>query len=69
MFKKNVHDNASDGKWFKYKTKIIENTEEKPRWPDSYQDRNQDPQPPIPPLNTEVGVPWKYLSNICKSLY
>ena len=53
----------------KYKTKIIENTEEKPRWPDSYQDRNQDPQPPIPPSNTEVGVPWKYLSNICKSLY
>ena len=57
-----VDNNPSDGKSFKYKTKIIGKTEARPArpaWPHPDQDGNQPPQPgqpPIPSLNTEVTI-------------
>ena len=60
------NNNASNGKSFKYKTKIIGKTETRPAWPDqtpSDTEKNQQPrpdQPPIPPLNTEVNIVLKY---------
>ena len=58
-----AYDNASDGKSFKQKTKVIGKTEERPGRPGSDDDGNPRPQSSIPPLNTEVVVPLKYLSN------
>ena len=63
-----VDDNGSDGKSFEYKTKIIGKTKPRPQRPDPDQQGNQDPQPPIPPLNTEVVVPLTYLSNFWRYL-
>ena len=70
----NIDDNASDDKSFKYKTKIIGKTEERPARPaqpsanpDGSQ-RLRPAQPPIPPLNTEVTIP-KDLYNIYLLLY
>ena len=57
-----VHNKASDGKSFKYKTKIIEETEARPvrpAQPDPDQRGNQPPQPdqtPIPPLNFSTQI-------------
>ena len=65
----NVDDNASDGKSFKCKTKIIKKTEERPARPGPDNDGNPQPQPPVPPLNTEVAFPLKYLSNFWRSLF
>ena len=48
-------NNGSDGKSFKYTTKIMGKTEARPY------------QPPIPPLNTEVTIPLKYLNNFWRS--
>ena len=51
-----VDDNVSDGKSFKYETKVGGKTRERPErppWP---------PQPPVPALNAEVTIPLKYLS-------
>ena len=58
----NVDDNAPDGKSFKYKTKIMEKSEARPDRP------AQGNQKPIPPLNTEVVVSLKYLSNFWRPL-
>ena len=63
-----VDDNGSDGKSFEYKTKIIGKTKPRPQRPDPDQQGNQDPQSPIPPLNTEVVVPLTYLSNFWRYL-
>ena len=69
-----VDNDASDNKSSKYKTKIIGKTEASPTrqaQPDPNQDWNQTPQPtqpPIPPLNTKVTIPLKYLSNFWRSL-
>ena len=52
-----VDDNASDGKSFKYNTKIIGKTEERPA-PPGPDDGQPQPQPPIPPLNTELDFKW-----------
>ena len=55
-------DNASDGKSFEYKTKIVENTPERPG-------NGGDPnRPPVRILNVEVTIPLKYLSNFWRSL-
>ena len=69
-----VDNNVSDGKSFRYKTEIIGKTEARPAQPaqpDSDQDGQQPlrlAQPPIPLLNTEVTIPFKYLSNSWTSL-
>ena len=66
--------NASNGKPFRYKTKIIGKTEARPqRPPQPGPDDNGNPQPRldqprIPPLNTDDVVPLKYLSNFWRSL-
>ena len=56
-------DNASDGEWFKYKTKKVRKTIER-----SQKSRNQDntdwpAQPAVPTFNVEVTIPLKYLRN------
>ena len=57
-----VDDNASDGKSFEYKTKIVGNTPERPG---NEGDANQ---PPVPTLNINVTIPFKYLSNFWRLL-
>ena len=70
-----VYNSSSDGKSFKYNTKIIGKTEAIPAQlaqQDSGQDGNKPPrpaQPPILPLNTEVTIPLKYLSNFWRFFY
>ena len=70
----NADDNALDCKSFQCKTKIIGKTEERPQrpaQPGPDQDENPRPQPnqpPIPPLNTEIVFPLKYLSYFWRSL-
>ena len=55
-------DDASKGKPFKYKTKIIGKTEVRPpRPPVSPERRDQPPRPPVPPVNIEVTILFKYL--------
>ena len=66
-------DNAPNGKSFKSKTKIVVKTEARPdRAAQPGPDAQGNPQPrpnklPIPPLNTEVLVPLKYLSKVWRS--
>ena len=58
-----VDDNVSDGKSFKYKTKIVEKTlEQPPQNPDGTQPPRPQ-QPPVPTLNVEVTIALKYLGN------
>ena len=57
-----IDDNASDGKSFKYKTKIVGNTRERPG---KEVDANR---PPVPSLNVKVTIPLKYLNNFWRSL-
>ena len=52
-----VDDNASDGKCFKYKTKIMGIT---PARPGNEGDANP---AAVPTLNVEVTIPLKYLSS------
>ena len=60
-----VDDNASDGKLFRYKTKIVGKTPRRPAQqlqPDPGSDGNQlsqPPQPSVPALNVEVTIPLK----------
>ena len=67
-------DNTSNGKSFKYKTKIVGKTEARPDRPpqpgpdDDGNPRPRPNQPPIPPLNTEAVVLLKNLSNFWRSL-
>ena len=53
----NINNNASNGKSFTYKTKIVGKTSERPA-----------PQPIVPILNVEVTILLKYLSNFSKFL-
>ena len=53
----NINDNASDGKSFKYETKIVEKT---PSCPGNEGDANR---PAAPTLNVEFTIPLKHLSN------
>ena len=64
-----VNDNASDGKLFKYKIKIVGKT---PEWPGQLPQPPKNPdgtqppqpqQPTVPTLNVEATIPFKYLSN------
>ena len=57
-----VDDNASDGKSFRYKTKIVGNTQERPG---NEEDENRSS---VPTLNVEVTIPVKYISNFWRSL-
>ena len=57
-----VDDNASDGKSFEYKTKIVGNTLEKPG---NEGDANR---PPVSTSNVEFTIPLKYHSNFWRSL-
>ena len=43
-------DNASDGKSFEYKTKIIRKTPQRPARPENEGDENSPPQPPASSL-------------------
>ena len=52
-----VDNNASDGKSFEYKTKIVGETLEKPTKPADQRDADQPPQPLVPSLNIEVTIP------------
>ena len=64
-----VNDNTSDGKSFKYETKLvgkIPKIPEQPPQPLPNPDGYQPPlpsQPSVPTLNVEVTIPLKYLSN------
>ena len=66
-----VDNNASDSKSFNYKTKIVGKTPrrlDRPPQPNPDQDGNQPPQPPVPALNAEVTIPFKYHSNFWRCL-
>ena len=58
-----VNDNASDGKSFEYKTKIVGKTPQRSAQPGNKGDTNRTLQLPVPALNVEVTIPLKYLSN------
>ena len=68
-----VDCNASDGKSFNYKTKILEKTPKRPPRlpkPDPPPDRTQPPRPPqatVPGLYVEVTIPLECLSNLWRS--
>ena len=57
-----VDDNASNGKSFIYKTKIVGNIPERPA------NEGNANRAPVPTLNVEVSIPLKYLSNFWRSL-
>ena len=57
-----VDDNASDGKSFEYKTKIVENT------PERSENEGDPNRPPVPTLNVEVTIQLKNLSNFWRFL-
>ena len=67
-------DDASEGKSFKYKIKMIEKTEVRSPQPPQLalfsdgSQPSQPPRPPVPPLKTEVVIPLKYLSNFWRYL-
>ena len=61
----NFNNNASEGKSFKYKTKI---TGKRPPQPGNEGDADRPARPPVPTLNVEVTVPPKYLNNFWRSL-
>ena len=63
-----VDHNALDGKSFKYKTKIVGKTPERPERPGNKKNLNRPPQPAVPTLNVEVTVPLKYLSTLWRFL-
>ena len=70
-----ISDNVSDGKSFRYKTKIVGKLPERPPrpprppQPPPNPEESQPtqpprlPQPPVPALNVEITIPLKYLSN------
>ena len=64
-----VGDNASDDKSFKFKTKIVGNTPEKPLQSENQGDANQPAQKATPTSNVEVTAPLKYLGNFWRFLY
>ena len=65
-----VEDNASQGKWFEYKTKVTEKTPERPPRPPQLPtnpDGSQPLRPPMPALGVEVTIPFKYLGYFWRS--
>ena len=63
-----VNDNASDGKSFKYKTKIVGKTPRRAERPGDEGDANRPQQLAVPTLNVEFTIPLKYFSNLWKWL-
>ena len=63
-----VSDNASDGKSFNYKTKIVGETPEIPPQHRNPGDADQPEQLPVLSLNLEVTILLKHLSNFWRSL-
>ena len=63
-----VDDNAPDEKSFKYKTKLVGKTPERPERPVNEGDADRPEQPPVPALNVEVTIPLKYSSIIWRFL-
>ena len=61
-------DDTSDGKSFKYKTKIVGNTPKRTERPGNEGDAYRPEQPPVPALNAEVTIPLKYLSTFRRFL-
>ena len=57
-----VDDNASDGKFFKYKTKIVQKIPGRLEQPGN-EDANWPPKPAIPTLNVEVTISLKDASD------
>ena len=57
-----VNDNASKGKSFKYKTKIIRKA------PEQLLPPPQPPQPRVPTLNVKVTIPLKCLINFWRCI-
>ena len=57
-----LNDNASEGESFEYKTKIIGKSPEQSLQPGNPGAGDQPPRPSLPPLNTEVTIPLKYLT-------
>ena len=58
-----ANDNASDCKWFQYKTKIVGKTSEKPQQLGDPRDADWPEQTPLK-ANSEVTIPLKYCENI-----
>ena len=63
-----VDNNASVGKSFRYKTKIVGKTPERPPRHGNPGDANRPPQPAVPTLNVEIMIPLKYLHNLLRFL-
>ena len=63
-----VDNNASDSKSFKYKTKTVGKTPQRPARPGNPGDADQLPQPNVSALNVEVTIPLKYFSNLWRFL-
>ena len=57
-----------DGKSFGYKTTIIGKISQRPAQPDSAEDGNSPPWPPVPTLNGEVTIPLKDFRKFWRSL-
>ena len=53
---------------FGYKTKIIGKISQRPAQPDSAEDGNSPPWPPVPTLNGEVTIPLKDFRKFWRSL-
>ena len=64
----NINDNASNGKSFKYKAKIVRKIPERPARPGNSGNGNRPLQPAVPTLNVEVTIPLKYLSSFWRFL-
>ena len=64
----NINDNASNGKSFKYKAKIVRKIPERPARSGNPGNGNRPPQPAVPTLNVEVTIPLKYLSSFWRFL-
>ena len=63
-----VDDNASDGKSFEYKTKMVGKTPQRPPRPVNEGDADRPPHPPVPTSNVEITIPLKYFSSCWRSL-
>ena len=63
-----VDGNASDGKSFNYKPKIVGEAPERYPRPENEGNADQPLQPPVPSLNVEVIIPVKHHSNFWSSL-
>ena len=63
-----VNDNASDGKSFKCKIKIVGKIPERPERPRNKRDADRSLRPPVPALNVEVTFPLICFRNVWRFL-